>query len=282
MAYLEIKDLTFKYEDGTKALEGVSLSIEKGEFVGLLASNGGGKTTLLKTIVGLYKSGSDAIRIDARPLAKMERNEIARKIGLVFQNPNDQLFAATVEEDVAFGPRNLGLDDGEVKVRISQALEMAGIEHLARKPVHRLSFGEQKKACIAGVIAMKPDILLLDEPTAGLDPKSESSLLHMLKRLNTEEGITVLVATHMVDLMPLFVDRIFVLKQGNVLISGTPEEVFSSTQIMEGVNLRLPYITHLVEELKHKDKLPLDDLPLTIKDARAKLVSLMPENALGL
>ncbi|HEY3373480.1 MAG TPA: ATP-binding cassette domain-containing protein [Candidatus Aquicultor sp.] len=279
MAYLEINGLSYTFEDGTKALDSITVSVKKGEFVGLLASNGGGKTTLLKALVGLYPAKPGAIKIDDVSLSSMSRRDISRMVGLVFQNPNDQLFAATVAEDVAFGPRNLKLDESSVAERVQRALELVGIAHLAKKPVHRLSFGQQKKASIAGILAMEPELLLLDEPTAGLDPKSEASLLQMLERLNKENGVTIIVATHMVDLMPLFVDRIFVLKEGRLTLEGTPEEVFSSTQVMEEVDLRLPYIAHLVEELKHKDNVQVDELPLTIKDARKKLISIISEGA---
>ncbi|HCG99983.1 MAG TPA: energy-coupling factor ABC transporter ATP-binding protein [Actinobacteria bacterium] len=275
---MEIRDLAYVYEDGTRALNGINLSIDEREFIGLLASNGGGKTTLLKAVVGLLKAHPPSILIDNKPLSKLKRIDLARAIGLVFQNPNDQLFASTVEEDVSFGPRNLGLADTEVEERVEIALGMVDMLAHRRKPIHHLSFGQQKRVCIAGVLAMRPRILLLDEPTAGLDPKSEANLLHILGRLNKESGVTIVMATHMVDLIPLFVDRIFVLKEGRITIEGTPETVFSSTQVMEEVDLRLPYITHLIEELKHKDQLPFDKLPLTLKDARSKLVSLMPDN----
>ncbi|MDP2211871.1 MAG: ATP-binding cassette domain-containing protein [Candidatus Aquicultor sp.] len=278
MSYLEVRDLVYVYEDGTRALDGINLSIDEREFIGLLASNGGGKTTLLKAVVGLFKARPGSILIDNKPLSKLKRIDLARAIGLVFQNPNDQLFASTVEEDVSFGPRNLGLTDAEVEERVETALEMVDMLAHRRKPIHHLSFGQQKRVCIAGVLAMRPRILLLDEPTAGLDPKSEANLLHILGRLNKEAGVTIVMATHMVDLIPLFVDRIFVLKEGRITIEGTPDTVFSSTQVMEEVDLRLPYITHLIEELKHKDQLPFDKLPLTLKDARSKLVSLMPDN----
>ncbi len=280
MPYLEIQNISYRYEDGTKALDDISISITRGDFAGLLASNGGGKTTLLKTIVGLIEPATGAILLDGTPLGKLRRKELSTAIGLVFQNPNDQLFAATVEEDVAFGPKNLGLSDDEVEERVRTSLDLVDLAHVAKKPIHHLSFGQQKRACIAGVLAMRPDILLLDEPTAGLDPKSESNLLHVLGKLNKEAGVTVIIATHMVDLMPLFVDHIYVLKDGKLSIEGTPEAVFSSTEVMEEVDLRLPYITHLVEELKRKDHLPLDELPLTIKDARSKLVSLIQEEML--
>jgi len=282
LPYLEIKNLSYKYEDGTRALDNVSLSVEKGEFVGLLASNGGGKTTLLKAIVGLIKTKPGSIKIDGKPIKEMSRMELSSKVGLVFQNPSDQLFAPTVEDDVAFGPRNLGLNGAKVQERVKKSLQMVGMAGLAKKPIHHLSFGQQKRVSIAGVLAMKPELLLLDEPTAGLDPKSESSLLYTLEQLNKKEGITIIIATHMVDLMPLFLDRIFVLKEGRLTIEGAPEEVFSSTQVMEGVDLRLPYITYLIEELKHKDHLPFDELPLTIKEARTKLVSILTENLVGL
>lgn len=282
MSYLQLEHLSYKYEDGTKALDGVSMSIDKGEFVGLLASNGGGKTTLLKVLVGLLESKPGSVLVNKKPLNKIGRAELSGKIGLVFQNPSDQLFASTVEEDVEFGPRNMGLSDSEVKERVQSSLELVDLLDCSKKPIHHLSFGQQKRACIAGVLAMRPEIILLDEPTAGLDPKSESSLLHVLGRLNKEAGVTIIIATHMVDLMPLFVDRIYVLKEGKLSLEGTPERVFSSTQVMEEVDLRLPYITYLVEELKHKDRLPFDKLPLTIKDARSKLVSILSDNVFSI
>lgn len=282
MAYLMTKNLSYRYEDGTKALDDVSIDIEKGDFVGFLASNGGGKTTLLKTIVGLLKPRQGSVLIGNRPISEMGRHELSSKIGFVLQNPNDQLFASTVEEDIAFGPRNQGLNEDEVANRVQETLDLVDLQSYAKKPIHRLSFGQQKRVCIAGVLAMKPEILLLDEPTAGLDPKSESNILRVLGRLNKEQGITVVIATHMVDLMPLFLDRIYVLKEGRLVMKGTPKEIFSSTQAMEGVDLRLPYIARLVEELKYEDALPFSELPLTVKDARIKLIALIPKEVFKL
>jgi len=138
-------------------------------------------------------------------------------VGLVFQSPDDQLFAATVEEDVAFGPRNLGLPEGEVQSRVAESLEAVAAGELRRRAVHHLSFGEKKRVCLAGVLAMNPATLLLDEPTQGLDPKGESTMLHLLHRLNRERGVTIVLATHSVDMLPLFVNSIYVLNRGRVL-----------------------------------------------------------------
>ncbi|MBI4335441.1 MAG: ATP-binding cassette domain-containing protein [Candidatus Omnitrophica bacterium] len=273
--FFDIRDLDFMYDEGTTALEGINIGIKGGEFVGILASNGGGKTTLLKAMMGLLKRYKGEIFVNGSELNKMPEQELYQQLGMVFQNPNDQLFAATVEEDVAFGPLNLGLSKDEVALRVEEALQLVGIEGCAKKPIHHLSFGQMKRAAIAGVLAMKPKALILDEPTAGLDPEGESSLMHLLGKLNREEGITIIMATHMIDLLPLFLDRVYMLDKGRLVIGGTPEEAFSQPEMLTKIRLRLPYITHLIEELRRKDGVPLNGLPLTVGEARRRLVEVM-------
>jgi len=197
-------------------------------------------------------------------------------VGLVLQNARDQLFAATVEEDVAFGPRNLGLDESEVEQRVSESLRSVGAEGLRSRAIHHLSYGEQKRVSIAGVLAMRPSILILDEATAGLDPAGEMHMLKLLYWLNRAQGITVVLATHSVDMLPLFADRIYIMKNGRVLQSGPPREVFADPEMLDHAKLRLPHIAHLLHEMKHRDGVPIDGLPLTVGEARRKLLDLIP------
>ena len=271
-----VKNLSFTYDEGTRALKNINFYVKKGEFVGLLASNGSGKTTFLKALIGLLKSQEGEIILGGKNIRSIPARELYQKLGMVFQNPNDQLFSPTVIEDVAFGPMNLGLPEEEVEKRVMESLRLVDMEPHANKAIHHLSFGQQKRVSIAGVLAMQPEVLILDEPTAGLDPKGESRLMHLLNKLNKENGITIIMATHIVDLVPLFIDRLYILNRGEVIRQGTPEEVFSDSEVIERVDLRLPYISHLIEELKHKDGVPLNGLPLTIGEARRKLVELIP------
>lgn len=268
--------LSYSYPDGTKALEDVNFRVGKGEFIGLLASNGSGKTTLLKMLSGMIKPEKGAIELNGRPLAKINQKELFRMMGMVFQNPADQLFSATVADDVAFGPTNMGLPQAEIEKRVSDALDAVGISELAKKPVQRLSFGQQKRACIAGLLAMGQDIMLLDEPTAGLDPMGEYRIMELLMKLNREKGITMVMSTHNVDMVPLFIDRLYILSKGRVAREGTPAEVFNASSDLSGVKLRLPQIAELIEQMKEKDSVHFERLPLTIGEARRALVKKMP------
>jgi len=275
MDVLTATGLTFSYPDGTKALDSVDFRVGPGEFVGLLASNGSGKTTLLKLLAGMLKPDCGRVELNGRPVSSIPAKGLFRMLGMVFQNPADQLFAATVAEDVAFGPTNMGLPPGEVSSRVEYALEAVGLAGLGGKPVHRLSFGQQKRACIAGLLAMGQDIMLLDEPTAGLDPMGEYRIMGLLMELNRDKGITMVMSTHNVDMVPLFIDRLYILSKGKVAREGTPEHVFNTSSQLEGVKLRLPQIAMLIEQMKDKDAIHFDRLPLTIGEARRELVKKM-------
>lgn len=270
---LEARNVKYTYSDGTAALKEVDITISKGQFTILLGPNGSGKTTLFKVITGLLAPLEGDIKVEGRSFAKYSKEELYRKIGYVFQDPNDQLFAPTVGEDVSFGPVNLGLSRAEVGLRVTDALEKVGIPHLIDRPIHYLSYGQKKRASIAGILAMKPDIIILDEPTAGLDPVGVREIMQLLVRLNKEEGITILMATHDVDLVPLYANKIFVLYDGELILSGTPQEVFSRKEIVRGAGLRLPRVAHLAEILIKKDRLQVDELPLTIGEARRMVIS---------
>ncbi len=269
--------VSFAYPNGFMALEDVVFRVSSGEFVAMLASNGSGKTTLIKILVGLLKPQSGTVRIGGRTLGEYSDAELYQRVGLVFQNPNDQLISATVAEDVAFGPRNLGLTAEVVRSRVDEALHCVGADHLRERAIHHLSFGEQKRVAIAGTLAMKPSILILDEPTAGLDPAGEHEMMRLLGDLNHQHGITVILATHSVDLLPLFAHRIYLLNRGRVLKQGPAHEVFCDQELLRRSSLRLPYVSRLLDELNRIDGIPLNGLPLTIGEARLQLLELIPE-----
>ncbi len=263
---------SFTYPDGTTALSDINLEIRKKEFIGILGSNGSGKTTLLKVMDGLMKDFEGSILLDGVNIKKLSPKEIYKKVGLVFQNPNDQLFAATVFEDVTFGPINMGFPENEVISRAKNALKTVEMDEYAKKSIHNLSFGQKKRACIAGLLAMGHEILLLDEPTAGLDPMGEYKMMNLLTKLNKEKGVTIIMATHSVDLVPLFLDRLYILSKGRIVRGGTPEEVFTAPQDMLHVKLRLPQIAEMIYRLKHEDNIPFEKIPLTIGEARREII----------
>mgnify|MGYP001359761729 CR=1 FL=1 len=266
---------SFDYPDGTHALSGIDLSVRRGEWAALLGSNGSGKTTLLRILDGLLKDYSGSVLLDGADVRKLSPREIYRKVGLVFQSPDDQLFAPTVAEDVAFGPRNMGCSEDETARRVTQALELVDMQHAAAKAINTLSYGQKKRICIAGLLAMGHEILLLDEPTAGLDPMGEYRMMKLLKRLNEESGVTIVMATHSVDLVPLFIDSLHILSRGRIVRGGTPEEVFTAPDEMAAVKLRLPHIAELIHKLKHEDRVGFERVPLTIGEARREIIRLI-------
>jgi len=266
---------TFKYPDGTIALADIHLEVAKGEFTGILGSNGSGKTTLLKIMDGLIKGYQGEVLLDGDNVLRLHPRDIYRKVGLVFQNPDDQLFATTVFEDAAFGPRNMGCDESEVRQRVEASLASVDMAEFAGKGIHNLSYGQKKRVCIAGLLAMGHEILLLDEPTAGLDPMGEYRMMELLTRLNREQGVTIVMATHSVDLVPIFLHRLHILSRGRLVRGGTPEEVFTAPEELQQVKLRLPHIAELIYKLKHEEGLPFDRIPLTIGEARREIVEKM-------
>ena len=273
---IEATGICFSYQEGTQALTDVDFRVRRGEFVAMLASNGSGKTTLIRVIAGLIKPQKGKVCIFDRDIGSIDQADLYQQVGLVFQNPNDQLFAATVEEDVAFAPRNLGLPETEVTQRVTEALESVAANHLRDRAIHHLSFGEQKRVAMAGVLAMRPSILILDEPTAGLDPAGEELMMRLLRKLNRQGGLTVILATHSVDLLPLFADIIYALNRGVVLCQGPAADVFGDHEMLSQACLRLPYISTLLLEMKKYDGVPINGLPLTVGDARQRLLELIP------
>jgi cobalt/nickel transport system ATP-binding protein len=268
----------FNYPDGSRVLSGIHLDIRKGEFIGILGSNGSGKTTLLKVIDGLLKNFEGVVLLDGVDIRKLSPKEIYRKVGLIFQNPDDQLFAQNVFEDVAFGPLNMGFGEEETSRRVRNALADVDMSEYGKKSIHNLSFGQKKRICIAGLLAMGHDILLLDEPTAGLDPMGEYKMMDLLRKLNSDNGVTIVMATHSVDLVPLFLHKLFILSKGTVVRGGTPEEVFTAPEEMSSVKLRLPHIAELIHSLRHEDKVPFDKIPLTVGEARREILKVISKS----
>lgn len=274
MPIIKTEDAYFSYPDGTQALEGVDFSVNTAEFVGVLGANGSGKTTLLKLLNGLIKPTQGDVYLGEENLRYMDRNKLFTRACTVFQNPDDQLFSPTVNEDIAFGPTNMGFSQEEVKRRISDSLDAVEMSEFGDKAIHNLSFGQKKRICLAGVLAMGPEVIFLDEPTASLDPLGVSLTMHLLKKLN-KQGTTLVMATHSVDLVPLFLDRVIILSKGKVIADGLPERIFSRPQMLRFAKLDLPQIGQLFEILKEEDKFKIDDLPLTIGEARKEIKNLL-------
>ena len=226
---IELNALTVTYPDGTKALDTVTFSIADGESVALVGANGAGKTTLMLTMVGVLPVASGTITVDGISLDKRTLSEIRRRVGMVFQNPDDQLFMPMVYDDITFGPRNYGLDEETVRKRADDALDKLGITHLKDRSSLKLSGGEKRMAAVATVLALEPSALLLDEPTAFLDPKARRKLIHILKALEQSK----LIATHDLSYAEEVCTRAIILKKGRVFAEGKPQELFYDEKLMD-------------------------------------------------
>ena len=276
---IEVKNVKYAYNSEYQALKGVSLKVEQGEMVALLGKNGAGKSTLFLHLNGIYQPDEGKIFIDGEELKYDKKSllKFRQKVGIVFQNPDDQIFAPTVEEDVAFGPLNLGLPMEEVQKRVTEALARVGMSGYEKKAPHHLSGGQKKRVAIAGILAMKPEVMVLDEPTAGLDPQGVTDLTVLLKELN-EEGITIIISTHEVDLVPNYANKVFVLVDGLLIAEGSPKEIFARPEILDKANLKVPIVTELFQQLESDGFDMENDYPLTIDEAKAKFLSLLNKN----
>lgn len=263
---IQTENMSFTYPDGTSALHDINIEIKEGERVAVIGSNGAGKSTLFAHFNGINKPTSGLIKIDGKTAVyeKKELLEIRQKVGIVFQNPDDQLFAPTVIEDVAFGPMNLGLSDDEVDERVEEALEMVGMTGLGKKAPHHLSGGQKKRVAIAGILAMRPEIMVLDEPTTGLDPKGVGQVMEILYKLN-QEDMSIIIASHDVEMVTEFADKIFVLHDGEIISQGTPQEIFNDYETLHKAHLRPPKSAELLYLLKNGG-FPVD-IKLTVNEA---------------
>ncbi len=277
MYIIETKNLSYSYDGEHQALENVSISIKKGKTTAVLGGNGAGKSTLFLNLNGVLTPDIGKVFFDGKEVEYNKKGitEMRKRVGIVFQDPNDQLFSSSVKKDISFGAINLGLGVEKVRERVEKAVVQTGIEEYVDKPTHALSFGQKKRVAIAGVLAMEPDVIILDEPTAGLDSKGASDILNLLTKIKEETGVSVILATHEMDIVPIYCDDVFVMDHGKVVLSGDVREVLSKPEILREHSLRLPRMAHLMEILSQRDKLDVDRTAATISEARASILSLM-------
>lgn len=272
---IEIKNVTYEYtEEDTvyAAVKDLSLDIERGSFTVILGHNGSGKSTLAKLLNGLNQPTSGDVLVDGLN-TKDEENDLTvkRKVGMVFQNPDNQLVASIVEEDVAFGPENLGLAPQEIRARVDEALKAVDMYEFRKSTPHRLSGGQKQRIAIAGIIAMKPECLCLDEPTAMLDPKGRAEIINTLLKLNRENGITVVLITHYMEEAEK-ADRVVVMNDGVIIDDGTPKEIFKNVEKLKGVGLDVPQTTELLYELS-KNGIEINTNVISIEETADEIIA---------
>ena len=278
---IELKNVSCIYSENgpfeTVAVSDISLKIEKGKFYGLIGHTGSGKTTLVQLIAGLLKPTEGEIWIDGVNIAdkRIKTKDVTGKTGLVFQYPEYQLFEETVFEDVAFGPKNLGFSDEEVKEKVKKALDAVGIsEKYYNKSPFELSGGQKRRVAIAGILSMEPQILILDEPTAGLDPGGRDDILAEISSLQREKGITVILVSHSMEDIAKVCEKVIVINGGKIEMAGNTKEVFAQSERLEGIGLSIPQISKVLSGLREKGiNLPCDIL--TVDDAEKAILSLL-------
>ena len=279
---IEVRGLTHIYSEGLPhesiAIEDVTFKAEAGQLVGIIGHTGSGKSTLMQHLNGLLKPKSGTIVIGETDITAdgVVMRDIRRKIGLVFQYPEYQLFEETVAKDVAFGPRNLGLSEEEIDARIEEAVEMVGLDYHAIKNVSPfdLSGGQKRRVAIAGVIAMKPEVLILDEPTAGLNPKAHEDILEMVKTIHRNENNIIFLVSHNMNDIARMSDKVLVMDHGKLVMDGTPEEVFSRGEELKAMGLDVPDSMEIVSKLKAKG-MDIKGACLTMDEAADKIVEIL-------
>ncbi|WP_139905842.1 energy-coupling factor transporter ATPase [Clostridium thermarum] len=257
---IKVENLTHVYMPGTpfekKALDNVNIEINNGEFVALIGHTGSGKSTLVQHLNGLLKPTSGRIEVDGTCITdgKVKLSDVRKRVGLVFQYPEYQLFEETIEKDISFGPEKLGLDGEKVLSRVKRAMEIVGLnyEKYKDKSPFELSGGQKRRVAIAGVVAMEPKVLILDEPTAGLDPKGRDEILQQIKNLHNEYGMTIILVSHSMEDVAKLADRIIVMDKGKAILDGKPSLVFKEIELLESVGLAVPQVTYLIRELRDR------------------------------
>jgi cobalt/nickel transport system ATP-binding protein len=264
---LEARDVRFRYPQGMEAIRGISFHVRRGEKVALVGPNGAGKSTLLLMFNGMIRPDSGMLLFDDRPIRydRESLRELRRRVGFVFQNPDRQIIAPTVWQDVAFGPTNLGLPEGEVRAAVGAALRNVGLSGLERRPPHQLSSGEKKRVAIAGVLAMDPDLLVLDEPTSNLDPAGSEDIMELLEELKAK-GKTLLISTHDVELAYPWADRVILLREGEILREDSPEVAFGDAALVRKARLSVPVLLDLHRELERRGLSLPGKRPRTVLD----------------
>ena len=255
---IEVSNLTHIYSPGQPeeqtALDGISFTVEDGSFVGIIGHTGSGKSTLVQHLNGILRPTRGKIYVDGEDITQknVSLTDIRKKVGLVFQYPEYQLFEETVAKDVAFGPKNLGLPEQQIDMRVRNAIELVGLDYEEIKDVSpfELSGGQKRRVAIAGVIAMQPGVLILDEPTAGLDPKSHDDILRMIDEMRSSQQMTTILVSHNMDDVAKMADKVLVIDEGRLAMEGTPQEVFSKGEELTALGLDLPAVTHILMKLK--------------------------------
>ncbi len=272
---IEVRNVTFSFDNGEEKrdiIKNLNLNIERSSFTVILGHNGSGKSTLAKLMNGLYKpSNKDgSVLVDGIDTRK-EKNEvdIRRKVGMVFQNPDNQLVASIVEDDVAFGPENLGFPPEKTRERVDEALKAVGMYDYRKSTPHHLSGGQKQRVAIAGIIAMRPECLILDEPTAMLDPKGRAEVMDIITRFNRENGMTIVLITHFMEEAEL-ADKVVLLSDGEIIRDGTPKEIFSDIKTLKGTGLDVPQTTELLYELK-ENGINIDTNAISVEETAAKI-----------
>ncbi len=282
---IKIENLTHIYAPKSPfekiALNAVSLEIKDGEFVALIGHTGSGKSTLIQHFNGLLEATSGKIIVDGVAITDKSAKliDIRKKVGLVFQYPEYQIFEETIAKDIEFGPKNLGLSDEEIKSRVIESMKMVGLDYetYKDKSPFDLSGGQKRRVAIAGVIAMKPTTLILDEPTAGLDPKGRDDILNQISKLHKDYNMTIIIVSHSMEDVAKIAERVIVMNHGEVALQGTPAEVFKEIDMLEGIGLGVPQVTYLVRELRKKG-FNISDNIFTIEEAKKELLSILSKN----
>ncbi|MGN0203859.1 MAG: energy-coupling factor transporter ATPase [Coprococcus sp.] len=280
MSLIRFENVSYIYGQHTsfekQALKDISFSIEAGSFIGLIGHTGSGKSTLIQHMNGLIAPTEGRVYFHDKDIKSVEfkKKELCARVGLVFQYPEYQLFEVDVLKDVAFGPKNLGLTQEEAELRAREALQMVGMDESQHmKSPFELSGGQKRRVAIAGVLAMKPEVLVLDEPAAGLDPRSKQEILEMICRLHEETGITVILSSHSMEDMALYAKRLIVMNQGEIVRDGTPEEIFREYRYLETIGLSAPQMTYMMHSLYEKGY-PVHTDVMTVKDAAQDILKL--------
>lgn len=278
MSLIEINNLTHIYSEGLpfekKAVDDISLKVEENEFIGLIGHTGSGKSTFIQHLNGLLKPSSGEIIIDGTRVDKSGANltDLRKKVGLVFQYPEYQLFEETIERDIAFGPKNLDISEEEVQERVKSSMESVGLDYetYKDKSPFELSGGLKRRVAIAGVLAMEPKVLILDEPTAGLDPRGRDEILSEIKSIHEKRKMTVILVSHSMEDVAKIAERIVVLDKGKVFLDGEPRDIFREEDKLLGVGLGIPQITSLMRTLKKKG-LDINEDAITVEEAKESL-----------
>lgn len=274
--FIRVDNVSFSYDDN-RVLNNISLSVQEGEFVALLGHNGCGKSTMAKLFNVLLSPQSGTVTIDGIT-AETEDDiyEIRSRVGLVLQNPDNQLVATVVEEDVAFGPENLGVPPQEIRRRVDSALKSVDMYEYRSHAPHKLSGGQKQRVAIAGIIAMEPRCIVLDEPTAMLDPKGRQEVMDTIRHLNKSMGITIVLITHYMD-EAVQADRVIVMDKGSILTQGTPRQVFSKTELLKEHSLDVPQSVELMYTLKNRYGAAVNEMPLTPAECVQTLSEILPQ-----